>query len=155
MSIASKKRRGVTLLELLVVITLLGIFTSVAAMRFGRTLFAEFGAHSTARQLSLALLTCQRAAIRTGDDHFLQFTVSGGEAVSYRFMQDTGSGSQLVDGPVAISDDVTVTVSDTDMRYTFEGAAGGAYQIQIVGENRSWQVDVIPITGAVQVTDTT
>jgi hypothetical protein len=133
----------------------MGIFASVAAMRFGRTLFAEVGAHATARKVSLALLTCQRAAIRTGDDHILRFSVSGGKAVSYSLLQDSGGGPQVIEGPIAISDDVTVTVSATDMRYTFEGSASGAYQVQIVGENRSWQVDVIPITGAVQVTDTT
>lgn len=142
------------MLELLVVVVLLGIFASVVMMRAGRSLFQEFGANATSRELSLALLTCQRTAIKTGDDHFLQFTVAGGQAVEYRLMRDAGGINELVDGPRAISEDVTVTASHPVMRFNFEGAAGAAYQIQVTGLNRGWRVDVVPITGAVRVTAT-
>lgn len=147
------RRRGVSLLELLVVITLMGIFASVAAMRFGRTLLSEFGAHAEARQLSLALLTCQRAAVKTGDDHLLRFVLEGGRAASYQLLRDNAGTLQLVDGPRALSGDITVTVSHPDMRFDFEGSAQAAYQIQLLGENRRWQIDVVPVTGAIRVTD--
>jgi hypothetical protein len=133
---------------------LLGIFASIVIMRAGRTLFREFGANATSREVSLALITCQRAAIKTGDDHFLRFTVADGRVVEYRLMRDAGGVDELVDGPRAISEDVTVTVSHPVMRFNFEGAAGAAYQIQVTGLNQSWRVDVIPITGAVRVTAT-
>jgi type II secretory pathway pseudopilin PulG len=143
----------VTLLELLVVATLIGIFASVVAMRFGRTLFSEFGANSLARELSLDLLTCQRAAITTGDDHFLSFVVSGGNATSYSLIRDTAGGDVLVDGPKTFSEDVTVTVSHAEMRFNFEGSAAANYSLLLTGQNRQWQVDVVPITGAVSVAE--
>jgi type II secretory pathway pseudopilin PulG len=143
----------VTLLELLVVVTLIGIFASVVAMRYGRTLFSEFSANSVARQLSLDLLTCQRAAITTGDDHFLSFTVSGGNATSYSLVRDTAGGDVLVDGPKSFSDDITVTVSHAEMRFDFEGSAAANYSLLLTGENRRWQISVVPITGAVSVAE--
>ena len=39
------------------------------------------------------------------------------------------------------------------MRYDFEGAAAANYSILIVGRDRQWRIDVVPISGAVQVTD--
>lgn len=148
------KRRGVTLLELLVVLTLMGICAGTVAMRYGRTIFAEFGAQGTARELSLALLACQRASITTGDDHFIEFLSSGGKISSYRIMRLVSGVATLVDGPKPLSLDVTVTVSSNSMQYDFEGSALGAYWINILGQSRSWRVDVIPITGSIRVTQT-
>ena len=143
------------MLELLVVITLIGLFASLAAMRFGRSLLSEFGAHTEARQLSLALLTCQRAAVKTGDDHLLRFALDGGHALSYQILRDNAGTLEVVAGPLALSSDVTVTVSDGDMRFDFEGAAQDAYQIQILGQHRRWRIDVVPVTGSIRVTDAT
>lgn len=149
-----RRRQAITLLELLVVVTLVGIFASAVAIRFGRTLFAEFGSQGEARQLSLALLACQRAAISTGDDHYVEFLSSGGKITSFRIMRDIGGVATLVDGPKSLSNDVTVTVSNSTMRYNFEGSALSNYWIDIVGQARTWRVDVIPINGTIRVTQT-
>jgi len=144
-------------LELLAVVTILGIIAAVAAARVGRSIFAEFGAGAVAQELSLDLLTCQRSAIATGDDHFLRFTLSGGQAVSYRMMRATLSGDVPVDAAKAIPADVTATITapGTDMNFRFEGQADWAYQIDVVGNDRSYLVSVIPVNGAIQVTETT
>jgi type II secretory pathway pseudopilin PulG len=142
------------LLELLVVLTFLGILAATVAMRYGRSLFAEFGSQATARELSLALLGCQRASINTGDDHYLEFLTSGGQISSYRIMRIVSGVPTLVDGPKPISADVTVTSSDAVLQYNFEGSALGSYSVDIAGESRTWRVDVIQITGAIRVTQT-
>jgi type II secretory pathway pseudopilin PulG len=144
----------VTLLELLVVLTLMGICAATVAMRYGRSIFAEFGAQGTARELSLALLGCQRASIGTGDDHYIEFIDVGGRIGTYRIMRIVSGVATLVDGPKEISRDVTVTVSSNTMQYNFEGGALGSYWINVAGQDRSWRVDVIPITGAIRVTQT-
>jgi prepilin-type N-terminal cleavage/methylation domain-containing protein len=149
-----RQRRGVSLFELLVVVTLIGIFSAVVAMRYGRTLFAEFGAQGTARELSLALLGCQRASIHSGDDHFVEFLSSGGRISSYRIMRTTSGAPALVDGPKSLSADVTVTVSSSTMQFNFEGGALANYWIDIVGQSQTWRVEVVPISGAVRVTQT-
>lgn len=144
-------------MELLAVVTLIGIIAAVAAARVGRSIFAEIGSGAVAQELSLDLLTCQRCAIATGDDHFLRFTTSGGQAVSYRMMRTTLSGDVPVDELKAIADDVTVTITapTNDMTFRFEGQADSAYQIDAVGNRRSYRVTVIPVNGAIQVVETT
>lgn len=148
------QRRGVTLLELLVVVTLVGIFASTVAMRYGRSIFAEFGAQGSVRELSLALLACQRAAINTGDEHYLEFLSSGGKISSYRLMRDTSGVVTLVDGPKTLSNDVTVSVSSSTMRFNFEGGAAGSYWISVLGRSQTWRIDVIPISGTMRVSRT-
>ena len=147
------QRRGVTLLELLAVVTLLGIFAAVAITRYGRSVFGDFGSQAGARTLSLALLQTQRTAITSGDNHFLEFNAA--TATSYSLQQRTGTGTVLIDGPHDLSSDMQVVVSHTVMEFTFEGQALAPYVITIAGENREWQVDVIPISGAIRVTETT
>ena len=60
----------------------------------------------------------------------------------------------LVDGPKALPTDVTVTVSSNTMVYNFEGGAAANYWIRLVGQSQSWRLDVVPITGAIRVTQT-
>lgn len=157
MAVVTSQRRGVTLLELLAVVTIIGIIAAVGVARYGRSIFAEFGAGAVAREVSLDLLACHRAAIATGDDHFLRFVVSGGKAVSYRMMRDTGSGDVAVDAAKVITDDVTVTITapTNDLNFRFEGQADAAYQIDITGNSRSYRVSVVPVNGAIHVTETT
>jgi len=133
----------------------MGIFASVAAMRFGRSLLGDFGAHAEARQLSLALLTCQRAAVKTGDDHLVRFAADGGRISSFQILRDNAGTLEQVDGPHSLSEDVTVSVSHTDMSFDFEGSAQQAYQIELRGEHRCWRIDVVPLTGAQRITDAT
>jgi hypothetical protein len=67
-------------------------------------------------------------------------------------MRDASGTPTLVDGPKTLSSDVTVTASHTTLRYDFEGTAQAAYQVVVTGSERVWQLDVVPITGAVSVT---
>lgn len=150
------QRHGVTLLELVMVITLMGILAAVGTARFGRSAFANFGSQGEARGVSLAMLRAQRAAIKTGDNHFLQFNaVSPTAATQYSVMSRTGGGTALVEGPITFSTDVQVVPSALEMDFNFEGEAAGAYQITFSGSGRTWRLNVVPITGAVIVADVT
>ena len=51
----ANRRRGVTLLELLVVVTLMGTLSTVVVTRYGRDIFGDLGARSEAHRLSLDL----------------------------------------------------------------------------------------------------
>lgn len=139
-------------MELLAVVMLMGILAAVATARYGRSIFAEFGARGEARKLSLALLAAQRSSITTGDNHFVEF--DGIQASRYRIMRRVGGSPAEVQGWEPTSGDVTITVSGTVMEFNFEGQALGAYTADCVGKNRSVRLTVIPISGAVQVTET-
>lgn len=146
----TNERRGVTLLELLAVVTILGIFASITMMRFGRSIFADFGSQGEARAISLALLQAQRGAIKTGDNHYVEFDATA--ATSFSIFRAMDTGDRLVDGPHALQEDSTITVSSTKMEFTFEGRALGAYTVTLDGENWTWNLEVVPINGSLQTT---
>jgi prepilin-type N-terminal cleavage/methylation domain-containing protein len=150
------RRQGATLLELVMVVTLMGILAVVGTAHFGRSALANFGSHGEARTLSLSMLRARRIAITTGDNHFIQFdAVTPAAATQYSLMRRTGSGDTLVEGPHILNEDVTVVASDAEMDFNFEGEASAAYQVDFTGSGRSWQINVVPITGAVAVAETT
>ena len=148
------RRRGMTLLELVMVVTLMGIIAAIGTARFGRSAFANFGAQGEARGISLSMLRAQRAAIKTGDNHFLQFdAVSPNAASQYSVMSRAGGGTTLVEGPFVFGTDVQVLASAAVMDFDFEGEAAAAYQVDFTGEGRNWRITVVPITGAVNVAE--
>ncbi len=152
--IARKRNRrpGVTLLELVMVVTVRGILAAVGATRFGNSVNANFGSNGEARTISLAMLRARRIAITTGDNHFIQFDAAN-PATQYSLMRRTGGGPVLVEGPFVFNDGVTVVASTTEMDFNFEGEAAGAYQIDFIGKGRDWRLNVVPITGAVSVAE--
>jgi prepilin-type N-terminal cleavage/methylation domain-containing protein len=156
MTMTRGRRQGVTLLELLAVVTLMGILAVIGTTRFGTSVSANFGSHGGARTISLAMLRAKRLAITTGDNHFVQFDAATPTAATqYSVMQRTGTGDVLVEGPILLNEDVTVIASDAEMDFTFEGEAAGAYQVDFTGNGRNWQINVVPITGAVTVAEVT
>jgi prepilin-type N-terminal cleavage/methylation domain-containing protein len=150
------RRPGVTLLELVMVITVMGIVAAIGAVRFGNSVEANFGSQGEARQLSLAMLRARRIAITTGDNHYIQFdAASPTAATQYSLMRRTGTGDVLVEGPHLLNDEVTVIPSAAAMDFNFEGEAAGAYQVDFNGNGRNWRLNVVPITGAVAVAEVT
>lgn len=75
---ASRRSRtaGVTLIELVVVIAVVGIFTLVAAPRFGKSL-SDQRVKAAARDVADLVLLTRNEAIRTGDNHVLYFGPPG------------------------------------------------------------------------------
>lgn len=149
------RRFGVTLLELVMVITVMGILAAIGTARFGRSAYANFGSQGEARKISLALLRAHRSAIKTGDDHFVQFnSASPTPATQFSVMRRASDNStSVVEGPHALNEDVRVIASATELSFNFEGEAAAAYQVDFTGNGRNWRVNVVPITGAVTVSE--
>lgn len=150
-----KPHPGVTLLELVMVITIMGILAAIGTARFGRSVYANFGSHGEARTASLALLRAHRSAIKTGDNHFLQFdAASPTPATRYSLMRLATDGTaSLVEGPHVLNPDVRVVASAAELHFNFEGEAAAAYQVDFMGNGRNWRLNVVPITGAVIVSE--
>lgn len=144
-------RRAVTLLELVAVVAILGIFMLVAISRIGPGTLANVGARADARRLAVDLLQARRRSIATGENHYLAFAVVGGKATGYTLYRRKAGGDVAVDSPHEFPGNVVVTTSDAAAEFTFEGAALAAYRITLTGPQQTWQVDVIPVTGAVDV----
>jgi prepilin-type N-terminal cleavage/methylation domain-containing protein len=148
-----KQRRAVTLLELVAVVTLIGIMASVAMFRIGTAGVGDFGAQGIARRIAMDMKIARRAAISTGDNHYLSFTVVDGAVTNYRLYRKASGGDVTADALRSIPSEVTVTVSATKAEFNFEGEALGAYTVTLAGPNRSWQLTTVPVTGSVRMTE--
>jgi prepilin-type N-terminal cleavage/methylation domain-containing protein len=147
------RRRGFTLLEAIAVLTLIGLFASIALVRIGPSTAADLSAQAEARRLALHLLQAQRRAILTGQNHFLQTTSQSGQIVGYTLYQRLGGGSTAaVDAYRAFPANVSAAVTPSDPEYAFDGSALAAYQVTLTAPDQTWRVTVVPTTGAVRVT---
>jgi type II secretory pathway pseudopilin PulG len=150
---ALQSRRGLTLLELVGVLILVGIFTAVAMTRLGASPIADFASRSDARRLALDLLQIQRRAISTGDNHYIEFVTSGSKITGYRiYRRPPGGGVQEVDDLREFPHGESVTTTHNQLEYTFSGAALADYVVTFAGPNQTRTVSVVPATGTVRVT---
>ncbi len=140
-------------MELLVVVSLIGILTAMAAMRWGTGGRGDFGSQAAARRLALNLLHARRATVATGDNHFVQFDMQSGKAVGFQLYRAASGGDETADAYYAFPSDFTVTVSHTEAEFDFEGQALAAYQITLAGPHRTWQVDVAVLSGGIKVSE--
>ncbi|MCH8922967.1 MAG: type II secretion system protein [Planctomycetes bacterium] len=148
------RRSGATLLELIAVVTILGVFAAVAMSRWSPETLSSFQSRADARRLALDLLQAQRRTISTGDNHYVQL-IGGGPYTAYEIYRKTGSGDVLVEPSKSFPAGVTVTSSHPQLEFDFEGSAAAAYQVTLTAANYTWRVSVVPSTGAVKVEDVT
>lgn len=148
-------RRAMSLLELTVVIAILGLLSVTAIARFGHPSLGTDNAEGCARKLALTLLHARRSAISTGDNHFLQLTTSGGDIESYALYRRADGGDVQVDQIRTVPPEVSVTSPATTLEFSFEGSALASYSVSINGHNRSWNVSVVQLTGAIRTLETT
>ena len=139
------------MLELLAVIMLLGVLAGVGVSRMNRGTLLNVGGEGDARRIALDLLQARRRAISTGDNHFVRFALSGGQAISFRVYRRTGSGDVAMEAARDVATDVVVVPSATDAEFTFDGTSLAPYNIAVTGGSKAWSITVTPATGTVRV----
>ncbi len=85
-----------SLMELLAVVTLMGVLASSVAMRYGREILGDTGVRSKASELSIGLNHAQRAAIRSGIPHGITFAGSLSQVQSWSVVRFDHDGTQTV-----------------------------------------------------------
>jgi type II secretory pathway pseudopilin PulG len=148
-------RRAMSLLELTAVVAMLALLTLAGISRFGHGSLATGGTEGFSKTLSLALIHARRATISTGDNHYLQLSPASGNVTSFVLTRRTGSGDLEVDQIRTVPEGVTVTSTLKELEFDFDGTALTFYSVSIAGPVRSWSVTVVPLTGAVEATETT
>ena len=143
---------GVTLLELVAVTALLGIFAAVAANR-SDGLFADAAARTEVERVAGMLHDAKRRAILTGDSHGVAFTKSAGKIVSVQIERETSPGTwAAAEDAVALLKGAGVTSTADHLRYTFEGIpSNGGVTVAFDGPNQGWSLWQPPFTGAVRI----
>ncbi len=144
-----------SLLELMVVVTLMGIFATIAIARLGPTIFGDVGTQTDARRVGLTLLQAKRRAIMAGNNYGVLYQNDAAGKLTYSVVSIASNGSTtVVDGPYPFSQNVTATVSHNTMAFTFEGQALAPYTVNLVGPHKSWRISVIPVNGSLSTVQT-
>jgi len=149
-AIMRRARRGLSLLELTVILVVLGVLTFAAISRFSGSTLGVIGAQGEARRVALDFFQARRRAISTGDNHFLRFDSSGGSIVSYTLVRRADGGDVVVDAVRMVPSHVTITSTHSECEFNFQGQALANYQVTVAGGDRSWTVSAIPVTGTIR-----
>ncbi|MEM8944047.1 MAG: hypothetical protein AAGD11_02610 [Planctomycetota bacterium] len=144
-----------SLLELTIVVSIVGLLTIAAIGRYGDNTLGNGGAEGFSRKLAVALSHARRATISTGDNHYLQLSSSGGSVTSFALVRRATGGDVQVDQTRNVPANVTVTSAASTLEYQFDGSALATYSISVAGPHRTWTVSVVLLTGAVQVVEVT
>jgi Tfp pilus assembly protein FimT len=140
-------------LELAIVVSIVGLLTATAITTFGTSTLSNGGAEGFARKLALALIHARRATISTGDNHFVQLSPSAANATSFAIYRRTSGGNVQVDASRSVPNDVNLSGSHAILEFDFDGAALAGYSLTVAGDNRSWTVSVVTLTGMVSVAE--
>ena len=142
-------------MEILAVVTLMGIFATVAIARLGPSILGDIGSQSDARRVGLALLQAKRRAITSGNEHAVTFQNNSSGNLTFNVVSiNTSGGTTVVDGPFTFSQNVVASVSHNTMTFNFEGQALAAYTVDLTGPHKSWRISVVPINGALSTVQT-
>lgn len=148
-------RRAFSLIELLSVLTIIGLLSSMAFLRFGTTTFSSTSTAGFVRTLMLDLRQARASTISTGENHYLLFTRSGGQVTSYTLYRSTSGDDVVVDRSVAVPNGVTVGTGADRWEYDFDGSLSGGVGsgvITVAGPHYTWTITVYLSTGAVRST---
>lgn len=154
-ALCASAHRAFSLLELISVIAMIGLLALAAGTYLGNSSLANGGAEGFTRKLALSLNYARRATINTGDNHYLLLSTSGGNVVSFTLYRRGSGGNVQIDETYNVPADVVVNSAQTSLEFDFDGSSLASYSITVTGPNRSWNVSVVPLTGTVQVTETT
>ena len=143
-------RRAFSLIELLAVLFIIGLLSSVAFLRFGTTSYQSTTAAGFTRTLMLDLRQARARTVSSGDNHYLLFTRSSGVVSTYTLYRDTGSGDVVIDRVVAVPDGIVVTTATDQWEFDFDGSLNtgtGTDTIVVTGTHYTWTISVCRATG--------
>jgi len=135
-----------TLIELLAVVMIVGIFSSVALMRVGNGSFGRPSVDAFSRQLSVDLRYTRSMAITKKANHYLGFDSTG-----YTLFRRDSPTDIMVQPRRPLPQGVGGTISTWNFEFEPSGAALAAYWCDLSSSGVTYRVEVIPVTGTTTV----
>ncbi|MFQ5805345.1 MAG: GspH/FimT family pseudopilin [Phycisphaerae bacterium] len=142
---------GMTLVELLVVVALIGVLSAVVIVRIGPWSIGNPGARAVARRLALDLRHARVLAIAEGTNHYLGFDADGTTLLGYTIYRTASPTDIPVETYRTFDSGVAATSATTRAEFMPTGAALGAYTCVVSGSTKNYTVTVIAATGTTTV----
>lgn len=146
-------RRAFSLIELLSVLAIVALLSTMAMLRFGTAAFQTTSAEGFVRTLMLDFRQARARTISTGDNHYVLLSRSGGDVAGYTLYRDRTSGDSVVDRVVVVPPGITVTALSDQWEFDFDGSLGGGVgtsQIVVTGAHYAWTITVYRATGCLR-----
>lgn len=148
------RSHGFTLAEVTAAMVLTALLAAVASRPFGRGSLAAVDAESAAAELALTLQSLRQQAILTGREHGVRLVRRSSRIRRVDAWQSV-NGKRV---PLATRLDidfeaVPATSPLREMGFTAEGTATIGGIIEFTTEHRTWQVQVLSLTGVVRVSE--
>ncbi len=144
---APGRSSGLTTIEMLLVVALLGILAGLTVPRFGTRLVPYEEVQTTAQGVVGHLRLARRQAISARRDHRLLLSPATKPYTSYDIEELNGSWTS-VRGPIAIPDSV-ICSGDREHRFTAMGSATATTSVTLSRNAISRTVGVLAATGRV------
>lgn len=138
--------RGLTLVELLAVVTIVGILSTVVIARLGSGSLGRPGVKAAARRLSLDLRHARSLAITNRINHYARFDAAG-----YTIYRRDTPTDIAVEARRTFPQGVTADVTASDFEFEPTGAALATYTCELSGSGVTYRVKVIGATGTTTV----
>jgi prepilin-type N-terminal cleavage/methylation domain-containing protein len=140
------RARAMTLVELIMVVTVVGILSAVAVMRVGPERLGRPGVRAFARQLGVDLRYARSLAVTEGTNHYVGFDSSG-----YSVYRRETPTDVAVDNYRKIPSGISGSMSAWNFEFEPTGAALAAYQCTLSVPGLSYRIRVRIVTGTITV----
>lgn len=146
-------RSGLTTVEMLLVVAVLGLVAGLAVPRFGGQLLPRETVHTSAQQIVAQLHLARRLAITEHVEHQVRFVPHFPPFTSYLIERHApGGGWEIVRGPQELPESLVCTGWPTH-RFTPLGSASSSSWLMLQQDETTRKVRVLAATGRVWAED--
>ncbi len=143
-------RNGVTLVELIVVVLILGVMTFVVVPRMGLSLITAGKTQTTARKITAAIRYARSLAISNAANYPQGFRLDMTGAGSYTGYQIINISTSDVNDTGSIDSSVSCTGADDFIFKPLGYRAGDTDSLTVSGGGRTYVISVVTATGMVK-----